>query len=210
MTESLSKKNINQSLDAALATAREVGAAALQAGMRVRCYLSTVWGCPYEGLTPLHRVVEVLKRVVDLGFYQVTLSDTIGIGTPRQTEAIIEAALQLMPVEQLALHFHDTRGTALANALVGLSLGVTTFDSSIGGLGGCPYAPGAAGNLATEDLVFMLAGMGIETGVDLETLVAAGALAQELIGRKLPGKYLQAALGEQEKKRPKPPPVVTT
>ena len=119
--------------------------------------------------------------------------------TPNQTADIVGEVSKVIPLEQLALHLHDTRGTALANALVGLQLGVTTFDSSIGGLGGCPYAPGAAGNLATEDLVFMLHGMGVETGIDLQKLVEAGELAQELIGRKLSGKYLQAALGEREK-----------
>ncbi len=199
VTESHSKKNINKSVAEAVAAAREVAQAATEAGMRVRCYLSTVWGCPYEGLTPVQRVVDVVGQLKDIGFYQLSLGDTIGVGTPTQTAQIVRRVSELVPLSQLALHLHDTRGTALANALVGLSLGITTFDSSIGGLGGCPYAPGAAGNLATEDLVFMLHGMGIETGIDLPRLVEAGELAQELIGRKLPGKYLQAALGEREK-----------
>jgi hydroxymethylglutaryl-CoA lyase len=176
-----------------------VAAGAREAGLRVRCYLSTVWGCPYEGLTPVARVVEVVKQLADLGFTQLSLGDTIGVGTPGQTAEIVGEVSRVVPLAQIALHLHDTRGTALANALVGLSMGVTTFDSSIGGLGGCPYAPGAAGNLATEDLVYMLHGMGVETGVDLSRLVEAGELAQELIGRKLSGKYLQAALGEREK-----------
>ncbi len=199
VTESHSQKNINKSVDEAINTAREVTRDALAAGMRVRCYLSTVWGCPYEGLTPVARVVEVIRRLADLGFYQLSLGDTIGVGTPFQTARIVEEVSKVLSLDQIALHLHDTRGTALANALVGMSLGVTTFDSSIGGLGGCPYAPGAAGNLATEDLVYMLQGMGIHTGIDLNRLVDAGQLAQELIGRKLSGKYLQAALGEREK-----------
>ncbi len=199
VTESHSKKNLNKSVAEAIAAAREVAEGARTVGMRVRCYLSCVWGCPYEGLTPTAAVVEVVKRLADIGFYQLSLGDTIGIGTPHQTGEIVSAVSSLIPLPQIGLHLHDTRGTALANALVGLSMGVTTFDSSIGGLGGCPYAPGAAGNLATEDLVFMLNGMGIETGVDLHRLVEAGELAQELIGRKLSGKYLQAALGEREK-----------
>lgn len=199
VTESHSKKNINKSVSEAIATSREVARAALNAGMRVRCYLSTVWGCPYEGLTPVSRVVEVVKQLRDLGVYQLSLGDTIGVGTPMHTAEIITEVSKIIPLEQIALHLHDTRGTALANALIGLSLGITTFDSSIGGLGGCPYAPGAAGNLATEDLVYMLHGMGVETGIDLERLVGAGELAQELIGRKLSGKFLQAALGEREK-----------
>ena len=199
-SEAHSKKNINKSIAEALGGAREVTVAALKAGMRVRGYLSTVWGCPYEGLVPVERVVDICRQLVDAGLYQLSLGDTIGVGTPRQTEEILEALLKHIPPEKLALHMHDTRGTALANALVGLSAGVTTFDASIGGLGGCPYAPGAAGNLATEDAVFMLHGMGVETGINLDRLVEAGEIAQELIGRKLAGKYLQAALGEREKK----------
>ncbi|NTX62594.1 hydroxymethylglutaryl-CoA lyase [Myxococcus sp. CA051A] len=199
-SEAHSKKNINKSIAEAMAGAREVTSAALQAGMRVRGYLSTVWGCPYEGHVPVERVVDICRYLVDAGIYQLSLGDTIGVGTPRQTEEILEALLQHIPVEKLALHLHDTRGTALANSLVGLSAGVTTFDASIGGLGGCPYAPGAAGNLATEDAVFMFHGMGVDTGINLDRLVEAGEIAQELIGRKLAGKYLQAALGEREKK----------
>jgi hydroxymethylglutaryl-CoA lyase len=199
VTESHSRKNINKSVAEAIATAREVAGAARAHGMRVRGYLSTVWGCPYEGKTPISRVIEVVKQLSDLGLYQLSLGDTIGVGTPTQTAEIVTEVSKLLPLEQIALHLHDTRGTALANALIGLSMGITTFDSSIGGLGGCPYAPGAAGNLATEDLIYMLHGMGAQTGVDLARLVEAGELAQELIGRKLSGKYLQAALGEREK-----------
>ncbi len=199
VTESHSKKNLNKSVAEAIAAAREVALQAKAAGLRVRGYLSTVWGCPYEGLVPVSRVVEVVKQLADLGLYQLSLGDTIGVGTPVHTAQVVGEVSRLLPLESLALHLHDTRGTALANALVGLSMGITTFDSSIGGLGGCPYAPGAAGNLATEDLVFMLEGMGVQTGVDLKKLVEAGELAQELIGRKLSGKYLQAALGEREK-----------
>jgi hydroxymethylglutaryl-CoA lyase len=199
VTESHSQKNINKSVAEAISTAREVANGAREAGMRVRCYLSTVWGCPYEGITPVGRVVEVVKQLADIGFYQLSLGDTIGVGTPSQTAEIVSEVSKVVGLSQIALHLHDTRGTALANALVGLSMGVTTFDASIGGLGGCPYAPGAAGNLATEDLVFMLQGMGVETGIDIQKLVEAGELAQEMIGRKLSGKYLQAALGEREK-----------
>jgi hydroxymethylglutaryl-CoA lyase len=199
-SEAHSKKNINKTIAEALETSREVTAAATKAGMRVRGYLSTVWGCPYEGHVPVERVVDICRRLVDMGLYQLSLGDTIGVGTPRQTEEILEALMKYIPVEKLALHLHDTRGTALANALVGLSAGVTTFDASIGGLGGCPYAPGAAGNLATEDAVFMFHGMGVETGINLDKLVEAGELAQQLIGRKLAGKFLQAALGEREKR----------
>ncbi|MBF5040861.1 hydroxymethylglutaryl-CoA lyase [Aggregicoccus sp. 17bor-14] len=199
-SEAHSKKNINKSIAEAVAGAKEVIHAASGEGMRVRGYLSTVWGCPYEGAVPVERVVGICRELADAGIYQLSLGDTIGVGTPRQTEQILEALAPHIPVDRIALHLHDTRGTALANALVGLSAGVTTFDASIGGLGGCPYAPGAAGNLATEDAVFMLHGMGVDTGIDLDKLVEAGEIAQELIGRKLAGKYLQAALGEREKK----------
>ena len=129
-----------------------------------------------------------------MGCYQVSLSDTIGAGTPRQTERILEMALGEMSLDQIAMHMHDTRGTALANVLVGLEMGVRNFDASVGGLGGCPYAPGAAGNLATEDLVYMLQGMGVKTGVDLERLWEAGKVAESIVGRALPGKVHQAGV----------------
>lgn len=200
VTESHSKRNINKTVAEALRTVREVSTGALQAGMRVRCYLSTVWGCPYEGQVPVESVVKVCRELKGLGMYQLSLGDTIGVATPNRIAEVLEALRADFPVEQLALHLHDTRGTALANTLVGLSMGVTTFDASIGGLGGCPYAPGAAGNLSTEDLVYMLDGLGVDCGVSLPKLVEAGEQAQSLIGRKLSGKYLQAALGERDRK----------
>lgn len=199
-SEAHSRKNINKSIEEAVQVSGEVAREAAKSGMRVRGYLSTVWGCPYEGSVSVSRVVEICRRLADMGLYQLSLGDTIGIGNPKQTAEILEAVLKHLPPEKFALHLHDTRGTALANALVGLGFGITTLDASIGGLGGCPYAPGAAGNLATEDLVFMLHGMGVQTGIELPRLVEAGEIAQELIGRKLSGKYLQAALGEREKK----------
>jgi hydroxymethylglutaryl-CoA lyase len=200
-TETHSKKNINKTIAEAIAGAHEVAKAANAAGMRVRGYLSTVWGCPYEGSVDINRVVEICRKLADAGLYELSIGDTIGVGTPGQTAQILEALLKHFKPSQLALHLHDTRGSALANALVGLTVGVTTIDASIGGLGGCPYAPGAAGNLATEDLVFMLHGLKIETGIQLDKLVEAGEIAQEVIGRRLPGKYLQAALGERERKK---------
>ena len=198
-TETHSRKNINKSIAEALHVAGAVTKGALAAGMRVRGYLSVVWGCPYEGTTALATVVDLARRLLDFGIYQLSLGDTIGVGIPTQTESILEALLRHVPASKLALHLHDTRGTALANALVGMTYGVTTLDASVGGLGGCPYAPGAAGNLATEDLVNLLHGMGVQTGIDLSRLVEAGEVAQELIGRKLAGKYLQAALGERDR-----------
>jgi hydroxymethylglutaryl-CoA lyase len=165
---------------------------ALAAGMRVRAYVSTVWGCPYEGDVDPRVAIDISRRLLELGCYQVSLGDTIGVATPLATRDVVRAFLAEFSAPQLALHFHDTRGTALANALVGLELGVLDFDASVGGLGGCPYAPGAAGNLATEDLVYMLHGMGISTGIDLDLLIEAGRVAERVVGRKLPGKVHQA------------------
>ena len=193
-SETHNKKNTNKSIDASLEVFSEVVPPAKQEGMRVRAYVSTVWGCPYEGEIDPKRSVEITKALLDLGCYQVSLGDTIGVGTPLQTRRICELVLGEVPAEKIALHFHDTRGTALANALVGLETGVRDFDASVAGLGGCPYAPGAAGNLATEDLVYMLEGMGIDTGVDLPALLEAGRVAEAVVGRRLPGKVHQAGL----------------
>lgn len=191
-SETHNRANINKTVESTLGLFEELVPQALALGLRVRAYVSTVWGCPYEGEIPVARSVEIATKLFALGCYQVSLGDTIGVGTPRQTLNIVQAMLQSLPSEAIALHFHDTRGTALANVLMGLECGISTFDSSVGGLGGCPYAPGASGNLATEDLVYMLDGMGVSTGVALEPLVAAGALAAQLLGRKLPGKVHQA------------------
>jgi len=193
-SETHNKKNTNKSIDQSLSVFSEVVPPALEAGMRVRAYVSTVWGCPYEGEVDPKRALDISKRLLALGCYQVSLGDTIGVGTPLQTRRICRLFLDAVPAEKLALHFHDTRGTALANALVGVEMGFRDFDASVAGLGGCPYAPGAAGNLATEDLVYMLHGMGIETGIDLEKLIEAGRVAESVIGRRLPGKVHQAGL----------------
>jgi hydroxymethylglutaryl-CoA lyase len=194
-SETHNKKNINKTIDETFAAFGEVVPPALAKGLRVRGYVSTAWGCPYEGAVDPKRVVSIAERLLALGCYQVSLGDTIGVGTPNQTRHLLDLLLARARPEQLALHMHDTRGTALANVLVGLEAGLGTFDASIGGLGGCPYAPGASGNLATEDLVYMLHGMGYQTGIDWPRLIAAGELAQKLVGRKLPGKALQAELG---------------
>jgi hydroxymethylglutaryl-CoA lyase len=194
VSETHNKKNVNKTVAESLATCDETVHTALSSGLRVRAYLSTVWGCPYEGAVDPMRALEVAKRLISIGCYQVSISDTIGVGTPRQTEQIVKMMLAEIPSQQIAMHMHDTRGTALANILVGLELGIRDFDASVGGLGGCPYAPGAAGNCATEDLVYMLQGMGIQTGVDLERLVEAGRAAESIVGRKLPGKVHQSGV----------------
>lgn len=199
-SETHNQKNVNKSIADTLKAFEAVIGPALEAGMRVRGYVSTVWGCPYEGDVDPKKSRQIADTLIDMGCYQVSLGDTIGVGTPGQTERIVETMLETISQEKLALHFHDTRGTALANALVGVAKGITTLDASVGGLGGCPYAPGASGNLATEDLVYMLDGLGVDNGVDLEKLVAAGELAQKLVGHELPGRYLKARLAEKRKK----------
>jgi hydroxymethylglutaryl-CoA lyase len=198
-SETHNQKNTNRSIESSLETFAEVVPPAVEHGMRVRAYVSTVWGCPYEGQVDPRRALEITQRLFDLGCYQVSLGDTIGVGTPVQTERILEIFLDKIPKEKLALHLHDTRGTSLPNILVGLAFGISDFDASIGGLGGCPYAPGAAGNVATEDLVYMLHGMGIQTGLDLERLVEAAKLAERLVGRALPGKVHQAGTSTRRK-----------
>jgi hydroxymethylglutaryl-CoA lyase len=191
-SETHNRKNTNKSIERSLETFAEVVPPARQAGLRVRAYVSTVWGCPYEGDVPVERSLDLARQLLELDCYQVSLGDTIGVGTPLQTRRLLETFLREFPAERLAMHCHDTRGTALANCLVGLELGLRDFDSSVAGLGGCPYAPGAAGNLASEDLVYMLHGMGIGTGVDLDLLIEAGRVAERVVGRPLPGKVHQA------------------
>ncbi len=198
-TESHNKRNINKTSQEALDTLEKLAARARQDGLRVRCYLSVVFVCPYEGKTSPKKVEELVGRLVNVGIDELSLGDTIGAATPLDVWNILERVSGSIDKTKLALHFHDTRGTALANVLAGLEAGITVFDSSIGGLGGCPYAPGASGNLATEDLVYMLQGMGIETGINLEKLVDAGEVAQEITKRKLPGRYLQACLASRAK-----------
>ncbi len=193
-SETHNKKNINKSIEETFAAFEETIAPARAAGMRVRGYVSTVWGCPYEGDVDPKRALAIAKKLVDMGCYQISLGDTIGAGTPRQTKTILELMLAEIPKEKIALHMHDTRGTALANIVVGLEMGIRDFDAAVGGMGGCPYAPGAAGNVATEDLVYMLHGMGIATGIDLERLVEAGKAAESVVGRSLPSKVLQAGI----------------
>jgi hydroxymethylglutaryl-CoA lyase len=193
-SETHNRRNLNKTISDTFAAYDDTISLAREAGIRVRGYVSTVWGCPFEGDVDPKRAVAVAKRLVDLGCYQVSLGDTIGVGTPRQTERVLRTALADIPSEKIAMHMHDTRGTALANVLVGLEMGIRDFDASVGGMGGCPYAPGAAGNLATEDLVYMLHGMGIQTGVDLERLVEAGRVAESVVGRPLPGKVHQAGV----------------
>jgi hydroxymethylglutaryl-CoA lyase len=191
-SETFNKRNINMSIDESFENYAPVVARALEEGIRVRGYVSTAFGCPYEGEVPPEKVLEVCARLLDLGCYEVSVGDTIGVGTPMQVQGVIGLLRDVIPTNRLAMHFHDTRGTALANTLAALEMGIATFDASSGGLGGCPYAPGASGNLATEDLVYMLDSMGIETGVDLNRLVQASSIIAPYLDHPLPGRYLQA------------------
>ncbi|MCG8424369.1 MAG: hydroxymethylglutaryl-CoA lyase [Proteobacteria bacterium] len=200
-SETHNKKNVNKTIADTLKAFELVVGPALERGMRVRAYLSTVFGCPYEGEVDAGATVHLTTTLRDMGVYQVSLSDTIGVANPSQVERVLERVLAEVPIEHIAVHFHDTQGTALANCLASLTLGITTIDSAVGGLGGCPYAPGASGNLATEDVVSMLHAMGVETGVDLERLIECSRLATTFVGHDLPSKYLKAHMGKQARRR---------
>lgn len=200
-SETHNKKNVNKTIAETLNAFDEVISPARAAGLKVRAYVSTVFGCPYEGDVDPRAVLSLSARLLEMGVYQISLGDTIGVANPRQVEDVLGQVLAAHPADAIAVHFHDTQGTALANCLVSLTMGIRTIDSSAGGLGGCPYAPGAAGNLATEDLVAMLHAMGIQTGVDLDRLVDASRLATSFVGHDLPSKYLKAHLGKQARAR---------
>jgi hydroxymethylglutaryl-CoA lyase len=184
-SETHSRKNINKSVAEALQTYREVAAAVEQAGLRLKGAISTSFGCPYEGAVDPLAVVGIAMALVEMGVEEVGVADTTGMANPRQVFGLVSRLAEQVPIDMISLHLHDTRGTALANALAGLQAGVTIFDGSVGGLGGCPHAKGATGNVATEDLVHMLHEMGIETGVNLEKLIECARLAQDLVGRPL-------------------------
>ena len=194
-SEAFSQKNINCSIAESLERFRPVAEAARQAGVKVRGYISCVLGCPYEGDVAPQKVAEVAAALYAMGCYEVSLGDTIGVGTPRNTQAMIEAVAARVPMAKLAGHYHDTYGQALANIYASLETGVATFDSSIAGLGGCPYAKGASGNVATEDVVYMMHGLGIETGVDLGKLVAIGQWICGVIGKEPVSKAGRALAG---------------
>jgi len=197
-SETFSKRNINQTIAESLTTYRAVAATASQLGMKVRAYVSTAFGCPFEGAIAPARVAEVSAALIEMGAFEVAVSDTIGIAHPGQVPPVVDAVAERVPLQQIALHFHDTRGTALANVLTALDLGIATYDASAGGLGGCPYAPGATGNLATEDLVYMLDGLGVRTGVDLEALVNASRFIEPHVGHALPSRYYRARVSQAQ------------
>ena len=191
-SETFNRKNINATIDESFQRFAEFVPEARSDGVWVRGYVSTCFGCPYEGRVDPVRVVEVCRRLYEAGCHEVSVGDTIGAAVPSQITDVVGRLKDAVPLDAVAVHLHDTRGTALANVLAALQEGVAVVDSSAGGLGGCPYAPGASGNLATEDLLYMLEGMGVETGVDLAQVVAASRFIAARLGRSLPSRYLQA------------------
>ena len=194
-SETFNRKNTNAGIDESLARFAEFVPQAVSEGMWVRAYISTCFGCPYEGKVDPAVVVRVAAALADLGCAELSIGDTIGVAVPSQVWDVMGRLDEKIGEATLAVHFHDTRGTALANVVAALQVGIDVVDSSAGGLGGCPYAPGASGNLATEDLLYMLHGMGIETGVDLAAVVAASRAMAQVLGRPLPSRYLKAVQG---------------
>jgi hydroxymethylglutaryl-CoA lyase len=194
-SEEFSRKNINCSIDESLARFAPVCETARASGVRVRGYISCVLGCPYAGAVAPAEVAAVAERLHGLGCYEISLGDTIGVGTPARAQAMLQAVAAKVPVQNLAVHFHDTYGQALANIYACLELGVATVDGAVAGLGGCPYASGATGNVATEDVLYMLEGLGIETGVDMSVLLEAGRFICEALGRA-PASKVAVALGK--------------
>lgn len=191
-SESFSKRNINCSIDESLARFAPVTKLALESGVKVRGYVSCVVGCPYEGPIDPATVRDVSQKLLDMGCYEISLGDTIGVGDAGSTSRMLDAVMGSIDSSKLAVHFHDTYGQALSNVLVAMQYGIGVVDASVSGLGGCPYADGASGNVATEDVVYMLHGMGIETGVDMTKLMEAGAFIDEALGRQSQSKVAKA------------------
>ncbi|MBS3941264.1 MAG: hydroxymethylglutaryl-CoA lyase [Actinobacteria bacterium] len=198
-SEAFSAKNLNRTIDESLEMFRPVVARAKDAGLRVRGYVSTVCGCPYQGDVPVADVVRMTVAMLELGCDEISLGDTIGVGTPGQVQDLLAAVAAEAPVERLAVHMHDTYGQGLVNTLAAFETGVTIADSSAGGLGGCPYAPGAKGNLATEDLVYALHGSGVATGVDLDALVDTTAWMAAKLGRPPASRAAEAILAKRDR-----------
>lgn len=195
-SETFSQKNINRSITESLKEFTGITKLAIKHGMRVRGYISCVLGCPYEGKVALTQVVKVAKALYEAGCYEISLGDTIGVGTPSAAKLMVKAVLSEIPISKLALHFHDTYGQALANILACLDLGIATMDSSVAGLGGCPYAKGATGNVATEEVIYMLHGMGLKTGIDLDKLIEAGEYICQYLKRPNRSKVAIATLAK--------------
>ena len=195
-SETHNRKNLNRSIDESLAQLAEVMAEARSDGCWIRAYVSMCFGCPFEGEIAHGQVARVATRLLELGADELSLGDTVGFGTPRSVSSLLGSLAPDVPMDQVALHLHDTRGTALANVVAGLDAGVRTFDGATGGLGGCPYAAGATGNVATEDLVQMLDSMGVHTGLDLDAILDAAWLIEQELGRPLPSRNLRLSRGQ--------------
>ncbi len=193
-SESFSRKNINCTIDESLQRFSEVVEVAKTKKMRVRGYLSMCFGCPFEGKVSEAKVVELAEKMLAMGMYEISIGDTIGVSNPKQVKRIVQALVSAVGVDRLAMHFHDTRGLALANVVASLEQGIEVFDSSVGGLGGCPYAPSSAGNLATEDVVFLLHEMGLDTKIDLEKLLTVNKWIENEIGHELPSRVGKAGI----------------
>ncbi len=196
-SETFSQKNINCSIAESLARFEPVCEQARRDGVKVRGYVSTVVACPYEGMIDPEAVVDVAERMLEMGCYEISLGETIGVATPADVERLLDVVTKRIPYQKLAVHFHDTYGQALANILASLEYGITTVDASVGGLGGCPYAPGASGNVATEDVLYMLNGLGIHTGVDMKQLVCTAWYISDILGRP-PRSKVAVAMGRPE------------
>lgn len=192
VSETFSQKNINCSVQESFDRFRQVISLAKKDKVRVRGYVSTVFGCPYEGKIKTSQAMKVIEKYFDLGIYELSIGDTIGVATPKQVRELLGAVRKIVNMKKVAMHFHDTRGTAIANISESLNFGVRTFDASLGGLGGCPYAPGAAGNVATEDVVYLLEGMGIKTNLSLDKLIEASLWMQTQLGRPLTSRLISA------------------
>jgi hydroxymethylglutaryl-CoA lyase len=195
-SEAFSKKNINCSIAESIERFQPVMAAARARGVKVRGYVSCVVGCPYEGAIAPAKTAEVAQRLIDIGCHEVSLGDTIGVGTPASVQRMLEACARLVPIERLAGHYHDTYGMAVANVFASYEFGLRSFDASVAGLGGCPYAKGATGNVATEDVVYLLHGLGADTGIDLEPLVDCGAWISAQLGRQTASRVARALLAK--------------
>ena len=197
-SDAFTKKNINCTVNESFKRMSEVVSLAKKDGMKIRAYISTAFGCPYAGDMSAEKLLEVSEKFLDLGVYEISIGDTIGVAKPKQVYDYLNILLRNIPVNKLAMHFHDTRGMAIANIVASLELGIRTFDSSSGGLGGCPYAKGASGNVATEDLIYLFDSMGIEHGVDLEKIVTASKFILDKADKKTPSKYLETILNEEK------------
>ncbi|MBD1371304.1 hydroxymethylglutaryl-CoA lyase [Hazenella sp. IB182357] len=197
-SESHNLKNINKNIADTLITIKEVVQLATEKGKPVRGYVSTVFGCPYEGNIAMSQVVHICEQLIEMGIYEISLGDTIGVATPKRVKEVIQSVRQSVPLHQLAGHFHDTRGMGVVNSYVAVEEGITTLDSAIGGLGGCPYAPGASGNVSTEDLVYLFDREGIETGLNLTELNETSLFLQEIFAKPLPSKVFQSYVAQKE------------